>query len=168
MELIALQNLIAQQFAKITKSIAQEVLLQMDAKIPISALRKTEMSTENSVPYTVPLNVRKMKFSALDKKTSLDALKLMNVLQEPSRTEEVISVDFVQDGVLQSANMMRYCAIAKSILVMVAQRKKSAFQLKLMSTECIVQERITRMNQCRLLMDVPDFVMICKAMHYVQ
>ena len=130
MELIALQNLIAQQFAKITKSIAQEVLLQMDAKIPISALRKTEMLTENFVPYTVPLNARKMKFSVQDKKTSLDALKLMNVLQEPSRTEEVISVDFVQDGVLLSANMTRFYAIAKLTLVMVAQLKRSVSQHK--------------------------------------
>ena len=130
MELIAQQNLIALQFVKITKSIAQEVLLQMDAKIPIFVSKKTEMLTESFAPCTVPLNARKMKFSALDKRTSLDAPKLMNVLQEPSRTEEVISVDFVQDGVLQSASMTRYCAIAKSILVMVAQLKRSVSQHK--------------------------------------
>jgi len=99
------------QFAHQTTSIAQEVLMKMDARNLIFVLKNTEISMETYAQYTVQKTAKMMKYSVQEHETpSMVATARTNASQRTLTNGEKLQDLTVPDGVQLSAMNMKSCA----------------------------------------------------------
>ena len=117
----------APQFVHPTTSTVQEELMMMDARTQTFALKSTKISMVMYAQYIVQRTVKMTKFSALEQETqSMAVTAKTHVNQRTLINGEKLQDLTVLDGAQLSALNMKSCAHPWSILVMVAQLKKSA------------------------------------------
>ena len=116
--------------------------MTLDAKTQTCALRNTETSMVIYAPFTVQKTAKMMKYSAPEHETQLtDVIARTNAKLKPNINGEKLQVLIVPDGALPFVMNMKSYALQWSILVMVAQQKKSVGKPSKTRMVSFVQER---------------------------